>query len=84
MYFAFTTVQDDHHDGSTKLYMDLTDATNMMLSSAIGPDGKVGCALWLQWSWRFYPFTTYLFDAQTTGIALQNIWYSTIHDLSVS
>ena len=46
MYFAFKTVQDDHHHGSTKLHMDLTDAANMMLWSKIGPDGTAGCALW--------------------------------------
>jgi hypothetical protein len=46
MYFAFKTIEDVLHHGSTKLHMDLTDAVNMMLSAAIGSDGKPGPALW--------------------------------------
>jgi lysine-specific demethylase 3 len=31
MYNALATKQDEHHHGSTKLHMDMTDAVNIML-----------------------------------------------------
>jgi hypothetical protein len=46
MYFAWATIEDDDHHGSTKLHMDLTDAMNKMLWGANGSDGQPGPALW--------------------------------------
>jgi lysine-specific demethylase 3 len=46
MYFACATVQDNQHHGSTKLHMDITDATNIMLYAANCRDGRPGYAVW--------------------------------------
>lgn len=46
MYNATWTIVDDHHHASTVLHMDLTDAVNLMVWAAKGPDGKPGYALW--------------------------------------
>jgi lysine-specific demethylase 3 len=40
------SVQDNHHNGSTRLHKDLTDAVNIMTWSAPFPDGTPGDALW--------------------------------------
>ncbi|KIM89597.1 hypothetical protein PILCRDRAFT_60651, partial [Piloderma croceum F 1598] len=53
MYFAYKTVSDDHHNGSTKLHMDLTDAVNVMLWASPDPDKQPGYALW-----RIFPATS--------------------------
>lgn len=46
LYKATATIQDNQHNGSTKLHKDLTDAVNIMTWSAKFPDGTPGDALW--------------------------------------
>jgi hypothetical protein len=45
MYNAYGSVQDDRHNGSTKLHMDLTDAVNIMIWAAEN-HGEPGYAVW--------------------------------------
>jgi lysine-specific demethylase 3 len=40
------SMQDNQHNGSTRLHKDLTDAVNIMVWSANFPDGTPGDALW--------------------------------------
>ena len=46
MYCAYASILDDHHHGSTKLHMDLTDAQNIMLFAADFSDETPGVADW--------------------------------------
>ncbi|KAI0057527.1 hypothetical protein BV25DRAFT_1778221, partial [Artomyces pyxidatus] len=46
LYCAFGTLQDDKHNGSTRLHLDVTDAFNLMLYAADTPTGDPGGALW--------------------------------------
>jgi hypothetical protein len=46
MYNAQVTLQDDDHHSSTQLYLDLTDAINIMIWAANLPDGKPGYTIW--------------------------------------
>jgi hypothetical protein len=45
-YNALASVQDNYHNGSTRLHKDLTDAVNVMLWAAAFATGIPGCALW--------------------------------------
>jgi hypothetical protein len=44
-YSAKGSVQDDHHQGSTRLHKDLTDTVNIMLWEMPASHGP-SCALW--------------------------------------
>lgn len=46
MYNAEATLQDDAHQGSTFLHLDMTDAVNVMIWAATFPDGRPGYAVW--------------------------------------
>ena len=46
MYNAHATVQDDDHNGSTRLHLDLTDAVNIMIWTADIARETLGYALW--------------------------------------
>ncbi|KAI0041160.1 hypothetical protein FA95DRAFT_1611228 [Auriscalpium vulgare] len=46
MYVAHATAQDDGHNGSTRLHVDVTCAVNIMLWASDLPDDVPGFALW--------------------------------------
>lgn len=46
LYNADGSMQDDHHSGSTRLHMDITQALNVMIWAANFPDGRTGYAVW--------------------------------------
>ncbi|KAJ3537342.1 hypothetical protein NM688_g6705 [Phlebia brevispora] len=49
MYMANGTKIDDHHHGSTRLHLDMTDAVNILTWAAPQPDGTSGGAKWTIW-----------------------------------
>ena len=52
MYLGQYSIFKNHHQSSTKLHMDITDAYNEMLLAAKCPDGTPGYALWSIWDAR--------------------------------
>ncbi|KAI0348951.1 hypothetical protein OH77DRAFT_1379157, partial [Trametes cingulata] len=46
MYCALSSILDDHHHGSTRLHVDLSDAINLLTYASTFPDGSPGHAVW--------------------------------------
>jgi lysine-specific demethylase 3 len=53
MYIAYRSVEDDYHQGSTKLHIDVTDAINIMVWSSDCQEPRDRYALW-----RIFPWTS--------------------------